>query len=134
MVTTRINASRVGNIVLVTVDGPIRAGDSEQTFVDRMQAILEGGDLHVVLDLSSVPHVDSTGLGRILQAVCRFQRAGGVLTLYRPSNYVRNLLAITRVTAMVEISESVDAVPASVPVAADRKLPRQTGADCYGPA
>jgi anti-anti-sigma factor len=105
---TRIRTTRLANLALVSVDGPIRAGDSEQAFVDAMDAILRGGDLHVILDLSSVPHVDSTGLGRILQAVCRFQRAGGALKLYQPSHYVRNLLAITRVTPLVQIADSVD--------------------------
>jgi anti-anti-sigma factor len=123
MGTTEIHASRLGEIVVVAVDGPIRAGDSELAFVEVMQGILDGGDLNVVLDLSAVPHVDSTGLGRILQAICRFERAGGTLKLLRPSTYVRNLLAITKVIAMVPVVESVDAAPAGI-----------AGAACYGPA
>jgi anti-anti-sigma factor len=88
-----------------------------------MQGILDGGELNVVIDLSSVPHVDSTGLGRLLQAICRFERAGGTLKLLRPSNYVRNLLAITKVVAMVPVVESID-----------EGLPDRAGVACYGPA
>lgn len=123
MLTTHIQASRIGNIVLVAVNGPIRAGDSELAFVRAMDEILSGGDLHAVLDLSAVPHVDSTGLGRILQAVCRFQRSGGSLKLLRPSGYIRDLLVITKVLAMVDVVDSLDAAPASFP-----------GTAFYGPA
>ena len=118
MITTHIRASRIGDVVLVEVEGPIRAGDSELEFLGAMEGILNEGDRQVVLDLSSVPHVDSTGLGRILQAVCRFQRAGGILKLLRPSSYVRNLLVITKVNAMVDVVDSLDTALASCPNAA----------------
>ncbi len=123
VVTTNIQIGRAGNTVVVSVEGPIRAGDGESAFVEAMERILQGGDLDVVLDLSSVPHVDSTGLGRILQAVCRFQRAGGTLKLLRPSDYVRNLLGITKVMTMVDVVDSID------PSLADF-----SGAECHRPA
>jgi anti-anti-sigma factor len=122
VITTHIETSRIGNLVVVGVNGPIRAGDSELAFVDAIEEILREGDLQVLLDLSCVPHVDSTGLGRILQAACRFQRAGGALTLLRPSSYVRDLLVITKVMGMVPVVDSVDAAAEFPPAA------------CYGPA
>ena len=82
---------------------------------------LAGGDLledavspfiattpRVVVDLSEVQFIDSSGLGALIALHQRAADAGGELTLRNPSDGVRRVLDLTRTGPVFEV-EVVDA-------------------------
>lgn len=60
-----------------------------------LQASLDQGHLHVVVDLADVTFIDAAGLGVLVGAQRRFARAGGRLRVERPQRCLRRLLEIT---------------------------------------
>ena len=60
-----------------------------------LQACLDHGHLDVVVDLAGVTFIDAAGLGVLVGAQRRFDRAGGRLRVERPQRCVRRLLEIT---------------------------------------
>jgi anti-sigma B factor antagonist len=83
-------------------------------FKDRMKAAVEGGGALVVLDLSSVGFLDSSGLGAVV-AVRRFLRAGQRLELAGLTPAVERVFRLTRMdTVFVLHAEVGDALRASV--------------------
>ncbi|MGK5448628.1 STAS domain-containing protein [Streptomyces radiopugnans] len=84
--------------------------------VDGVRSALGAGATTVLLDLSHVSFLDSTGITRLLLADRAVRAAGGRLALIAPSEPVRRLLSLT----------GVDQVLASHP---NRAAPLRPGAE-----
>ena len=76
-------------------------------FKDRMKAALEGGAARVVLDMSGVGFLDSSGLGAVVAAQ-RFLRAGLSLELAGLTGAVERVFRLTRMDRMFIIHAEVD--------------------------
>lgn len=62
-----------------------------------------------ILDLTAVSHMDSTGLGEIVNFHARCGRNNGRLVLANPSPRVANLLHMTRIDTILAIAPTVEA-------------------------
>jgi anti-sigma B factor antagonist len=76
-------------------------------FKDQMQAVIEEAGQRVVLDLSEVMFLDSSGLGAVV-AVRRFLRAGQVMELAALSGTVARVFRLTRMDTVFTIHAGVD--------------------------
>ena len=75
---------------------------------NKIHDILDGKIKHVILDLSGVKHINSTGLGGLVSALVTMLRAGGDLTLASTGVNVRKVLKITKLAAVFTTYENVD--------------------------
>ncbi|ESW59242.1 MAG: anti-anti-sigma factor [Rhodobacter sp. CACIA14H1] len=75
-------------------------------FKDRMKAAVEGGSDRVVLDLSPVGFLDSSGLGAVV-AVRRFLRDGQSLELAELTPAVQRVFRLTRMDTVFVLHERV---------------------------
>lgn len=76
-------------------------------FKDRMKSTIEGAGPRVVLDLSAVGFLDSSGLGAVV-AVQRFLRAGQALELAGLTSAVERVFRLTRMDRMFTIHGGLD--------------------------
>jgi anti-sigma B factor antagonist len=76
----------------------------------RVQEVLlgsiEDGATHVVVDLSEVPFIDSTGLGVVVRAVQKLRKKHGALDIVCPNERVRRTFEVTGLTSVLGIHES----------------------------
>ena len=63
---------------------------------------------HVVIDLTHVTFVDSTGLGGLIAARNTARESGGSLSLVSPPPLVRRLLGSTQLHDVFDIHDSLD--------------------------
>jgi anti-sigma B factor antagonist len=79
--------------------------------VDRARTAIEQAEANspglLVLDLSQLEFIDSTGLEVILRAARRAHDAGRRLIVRRPSRYVRRLLEMTAIDQSLDVVEDV---------------------------
>jgi anti-sigma B factor antagonist len=66
-----LNSETIGNALLVTVCEPRIDAAVAIQFKDRMREVSDGGPERVILDMSSVNFLDSSGLGAVV-AVMKF--------------------------------------------------------------
>jgi anti-sigma B factor antagonist len=101
--------------VLVSLDGDRATvalrGELDLAGVDRARQAIEqaeAGDASLlVLDLSQLEFIDSTGLEVVLRAARRAHDDGRRLIVQRPSRYVRRLLEITAIDQSLDIVDDV---------------------------
>ena len=95
----RVEVTRDGGVVLTTVRGEIDMASAADlgAALDRVPT-----DEHVVLDLSAVDFMDSSGLAVVLRQAMRRRDAGGTLHLRRPSQSVRRLLVFCCLEHLLE--------------------------------
>lgn len=71
-------------------------------------ALVTGGDLFVVVDLSEVDFIDSSGLGGLVSGLKTAREAGGDLRLASPTEQVRLVLQLTNLERMLISYDDAD--------------------------
>jgi anti-sigma B factor antagonist len=97
----------VGDVAIVKVSGDItlnRGGDV--LLKDKVQSLLQQGYTKLVLDLSSVPYVDSAGLGELVQAYATTRNRGGALKLHGITKRLQDLLIVTKLLTVFEVFDN----------------------------
>jgi anti-sigma B factor antagonist len=88
-----------GNLIGETDGVPITESFSEQ---------LGKGITQFVIDLSELQHINSTGLGVLITLLTKARKVGGEVNLANPSDYIKNLLLITKLNTIFKIHSTVD--------------------------
>lgn len=91
----KINTEVLQKVFVVTCEGSRLDASFAQTFFNSMQSFIQKGHMDIVLDLSSVEFVDSTGLGAIVQCLKEID-GRGLLVLCGVNEMVLSLLKMTR--------------------------------------
>jgi anti-sigma B factor antagonist len=71
--------------------------------------LINSGHNQIILDLSDVTYVDSTGVGILVSSFTTARRGGGDVKLVGLTKRVRELLQIVKLLTIFEVFESVDA-------------------------
>ncbi|MFB4317684.1 STAS domain-containing protein [Actinomadura sp. 21ATH] len=94
-------------VVVVTLAGQVDAVTSPG-LRDRLASLIAGGARHLVLDLTAISFIDSTGL-QVLTALHRvLEPLDGTITLVGVSPHLREVLRITALTRLFPIYRSVE--------------------------
>jgi anti-sigma B factor antagonist len=87
---------------LITVTGEIHVSTAPE-FSRLLNEAIESGKTQVVLDLSGVEFIDSTGLSVLLNGLRRVTRRGGRMALVCTNPTVLRLFIITRLDSTFKI-------------------------------
>ena len=101
-------------VTIVEVRGFINFGESAQQFSAYLEELLDAGVPVVLIDLSGIDHVDSTGLGELVGYLQRFEKEGRRLALLRPHTRVLNLLRLTRLDEIFSVYDDREAAIAEL--------------------
>lgn len=98
---------------VLNVEGVIKLGESAQFFAQTLERTLAQDDGHVMVDLSGINYIDSTGIGELVGYLGRFKDASRQLILINPSQRIRSLLDLARLSELFVIHPTVDAALAA---------------------
>jgi anti-sigma B factor antagonist len=70
--------------------------------------VVEDGALHLIVDLSGVEFLDSTGLGVLVGIHHRLQAHDGTITLVSAGDRLSRVFHVTRLDKLFEIHPSLD--------------------------
>jgi anti-sigma B factor antagonist len=101
-----------GPVGIVTVAGELDLA-TVPTLRDTLTDVLGAGSHELVLDLSNVPFIDSTGLGVIMGTAKKARAAGGSLSLVCDNPRILRVLTLTGFATVLPIHATLtEAVPA----------------------
>ena len=116
-----IQESTREGIAILTLKGRITMEESDR-LREAVNKLLGGGQTKVILDLSHVDYVDSTGLGGMVICYTSIKRLDGALKLVNPNKRNIEMLALTRLYTVFEVfTDLLDAVNSYFP---DRVIKR----------
>ncbi|MET7982103.1 MULTISPECIES: STAS domain-containing protein [unclassified Streptomyces] len=95
-------------IALVTVAGELDVETAPELH-NRLADQVRGGRRHLLLDLSAVPFMDSSGINALLKAHDAASRAGGGVCLVSPAPAVQRILDLTGVSLAIPSVDDIDA-------------------------
>lgn len=79
------------------------------TMRERLHAVVQAGQLRLVVDLSRVETVDSTGLGALISGLKAARKNGGDLRIVKPNESVRVMLELTSLDCVLKSFDSPEA-------------------------
>jgi anti-sigma B factor antagonist len=102
---------------IVAVEGEIHVSTAPE-FSAMLSATVEGGRTSLVLDLTDVMFIDSTGLSVLLTALRQVTHAGGQMAVVCSNPTVLRLFEITRLDTTFDIHAELEPALALVQAAA----------------
>ena len=94
------------NARVLRLSGPLTIS----TLYEFQNLVRSDSTASLVLDFTRVPYVDSAGVGALVGAYVRHQKAGHSVTLAGVSERVRNTLKVTQVDNFFTYTDSVPQV------------------------
>jgi len=102
-----ISESTQGAITILQAHGRLDTASAPETD-RRLATIIEGGARQVVLDLSGLEYVSSTGLRVLLTAAKRMKQAQGKMALAAPTSQVRQILDTTGFETIIPLFDTTE--------------------------
>jgi anti-anti-sigma factor len=99
-----VNIHNLEDGVLLRCTGRIVAG--EEVNILRSVAMAHSDRKHIVLDLANVSFLDGAGIGMLAFLQGRVRSQGLHLCIQNPSPHVRELLELTNLDSVIEVSPS----------------------------
>ncbi len=102
-------------VTILSLKGRITAGETN-AIREKVDQEIAAKRLNIILDLTHVDYVDSTGLGGMVICYTSLKRQGGALKLVNPNKRNIELLALTKLYTVFEVfTEVQDAVNSFFP-------------------
>jgi len=102
-----------GRVTILTVEGDLVIGDAETAFKKAVTRLLEQGHVHLLVDLTDVGFLDSSGLGALVRALTNTQKEGGTTKLLSAGPQVKKLLTMTNLDSVFETHDNLETAIAS---------------------
>ncbi|MDJ0839719.1 MAG: STAS domain-containing protein [Acidobacteriota bacterium] len=91
----QIERDQRGDLIILAINGPIIIGESARQFTEYLDGILEEDCKGVIIDLSHINYVDSTGLGELVGYMQMFNEKGRTMALLNPHDRIMSLFKLT---------------------------------------
>ena len=103
-------------VPIIDVDGEIDVYTVPR-FKDKLKELIEDGRKHLLVNLSKVSYMDSSGFGALLGATKQLRPDGGTLGLVGCNQVIARMLKITRLNTIFDMydteEEAIGAVQAN---------------------
>ena len=106
-----ITQRRVGDVVILDLDGKIALGETNRSLHESLRSLAESDDKNVLINLGNVTTIDSSGLGELVAGFATLERSGGSMKLLNLSERITELMTITKLFTVFDVFDNeADAV------------------------
>jgi anti-sigma B factor antagonist len=109
----KIKQNNQDDVMVLELSGKIMGGPDFEKFKDEVAKILENGYKKVVLDLSGVPWINSTGLGILITGYHSVKAADGQLKICSVKERVLSIFYISQLENIFDVFETREEAVAS---------------------
>jgi anti-sigma B factor antagonist len=102
-VSIQVTTRQVGDVSVIDVTGRITLGEGASTLRESIRDLVAKGNKKILLNLSDVSYIDSSGIGELVSGFTTVTNQGGVLRLLGLTKRVKDLLQITKLYTVFEV-------------------------------
>ena len=102
MAELNINERQAGDVTVLDMSGKITIGEGSVALRSAIRRLIEEGKKKILLNLSQVSYVDSSGIGEFVASFTAIGREGGQLKLLNLTQKIQDLLAITKLLTVFD--------------------------------
>ncbi len=103
--TMRANTRQVDGVTIVDLSGRITLDEGSTELRDTIKQLAGQGQKRVLLNLSEIQYIDSSGIGELVSAFTNIRSQGGELKLLNLTRKVHDLLQVTKLHKVFDIRD-----------------------------
>jgi anti-sigma B factor antagonist len=100
-----VKTRQIDGVAVVDVSGRITLGEGSSSVRDSLRELIGKGEKKILLNLSEVSYIDSSGIGELVSAYTTISNQGGTLKLVGLTKRVKDLLQITKLYTVFDVHE-----------------------------
>ena len=104
----KLNHREDNGVMVIEPKGKIMGGPESTELHDLLHDLIDQGKKSVVIDLSKVDWMNSTGLGLLISGLTTLRKSGGELKLANVTDKIQSLLTITKLVTIFKSFDTVD--------------------------
>ncbi len=104
-----IDVRNHGDVSVIRMKGGLRLGQAVDDFRAAMDRVFGEGSINLILNITDVPMIDSSGIGLLVRSQVSAKQRGGKVTLVNPSPFAIQTLKITGVLNIFDVSNDEQA-------------------------
>jgi anti-sigma B factor antagonist len=104
----KIKQNPQGNVMILELSGKIMGGPDFDKFKEEIAKMIEGGFKNVILDMSGVPWINSTGLGILITGYHSIKAAEGTMKICNVKERVLSIFYISQLENIFDVYETLD--------------------------
>lgn len=101
----KFKTRQVDGVSIMDLSGRITLGEGSVTLRDAVRDVLSKGSSKILLNLGDVDYIDSSGLGELVSAYTAVKTSGGEMKLLSLTKKVKDLLQITKLYTVFDVSD-----------------------------
>lgn len=102
----KIEERRVGAVTVLDLIGELRSVESRAALNEAVGRLSAEGRNQILLNLAGLSAIDASGLGELLRSSVGLNKGGGQLKLLHPARALREMMSITKLSAVFDMFES----------------------------
>jgi len=102
----KIKQNPAENAMILELSGKIMGGPDFDKFKGEIAKVDEGGDRNVILDMSGVPWINSTGLGILITGYHSIKAAEGSMMICNVKERVLSIFYISQLENIFDVYET----------------------------
>ena len=97
-----ISTRTVGAVKIVRLSGRLRLGEDTEQFRAHIRGMLQSGSKKILLNMSNLDQIDSSGVGELVRAYASVRAQNGQLKLWNLTERLHDLLNVTKLLTVFE--------------------------------
>ncbi len=97
-----------GDVAVLHISGKLMGGDETKEVHEKVKSLLGDGIKKIVIDVSDVKWLNSSGLGMLISCLTSVTNAEGKLKIAGATEKINSLLMITKLITVFDTYETVD--------------------------
>ncbi|HKO58713.1 MAG TPA: STAS domain-containing protein [Thermoanaerobaculia bacterium] len=102
----KASSRSVNGVEIIKLDGKITIGAGDQQLREVIGSALNSGKTNLLLDMSGVTTIDSSGIGELVGSFTTVTNRGGKLKLLHLPAKLNELLHVTQLITVFEVYEN----------------------------
>lgn len=97
-----------GKFTILHLKGELLGGENAHIFRDKLKEFIAEGKRDIVIDLSKVTYINSSGIGMLVSGLTTMTQAEGKLKLVGVEDNIRNIFVITNLVSVFKCYKTVE--------------------------
>jgi anti-sigma B factor antagonist len=102
MAELNISERQAGDVTILDMSGKVTIGEGSVALRNTIRRLLGEGKKKILLNLSDVGYVDSSGIGELVSSFTAVNKESGSLKLLNLTQKIQDLLAITKLLTVFD--------------------------------
>ncbi len=107
--SSKVSVRHAGNVAIVDLSGRITLGEGSGAVRNAIKDLVTAGSKNILVNLGDVTYIDSAGLGELVGSYATVTNAGGQIKLLNAQKKVKDLLQVTKLYTVFEVSDNEQA-------------------------